>query len=106
AKLSQAARAIPFSSFFAMHVDAFEITYLRSFTDYVSLEDQAVVLDPNPDTLLFNSPCGAIAETTRIALERACATLFKSHRGVYGHDFFQIVCGRRPEVWNVLARTL
>ena len=51
-----------------MHMDALEVSYFRSFTNDVGLEDQAVVLDPNPDTLLFNTPCGAIAETARIAL--------------------------------------
>jgi hypothetical protein len=42
--------------------DAFEISYFRSFADDVGLEEQAVVLDPNPDTL-FSIRRAVIAET-------------------------------------------
>src|SRR5713226_8801319 len=87
-----------------MHMNTFEIGNLWRFADHIGFENQAVVLDPNPDAVLLNASRRARTKPARIALQRTNAAFLESHRSINRENFFQIVQSCRPQIINAVRR--
>src|SRR5580765_2602593 len=96
-ELLQASQSVTFPSFLRMHVNALKVGNLRSLTDHISFEDEAVVFNQHPNPVLFDASRGAAAKAAGIALQRIAAAFFQRHRGVDGNDLFEISHGRRSQ---------
>src|SRR6267378_6015172 len=97
-QVEQTSKSVTLPSLFGVDVHAFQISDLRSFGDHVSLENQSVVLCPNPDPALLDAPSSAGTKAAGIILQRVGARFLQSHGSVNCHDLVEIVDGSRPQV--------
>src|SRR6266404_5984835 len=103
-QVEQTSKSVTLPSLFGMNVHAFQISDLWSLGDHVSLENQSVVLCPNPDAALLDAPSSARAKAAGIILQRVGARLLQSHGSVNCHDLVEIVDGSRPQVASAFGR--
>src|SRR5260370_31329300 len=85
-----------------MYVEAFKIHSLRCLTDDVGLENQTTILNPGPDSALFDPARCTLTKTTGVAIQRADTGLLKSHCCVHFQHLVKIDECCRPQLFDQL----
>src|SRR5713226_97320 len=80
-----------------MDVNTFQISNRRGLGDHISLENQFVVFDPDPDSTLFDSSRSPAAKTAGVPLHWADAPSSKAIDALTARTLSRssIVAGRR-----------